>query len=548
MLASPRRLWAAAPLLLLLFALTVTACGSDKKPSPTSAQSETPNDSPTSQPAAGVYDLSAQSPPFVAYGIDSGDFTHGFSSVAAGDFNGDGAPDLLVGAPFADGPGNAREDAGEAYVIFGQPQLSGSIDLAEGEQDVTVFGATAGDNLGLTVLAADINGDGLDDIVVGAPGVSDVGGRDERTDQGRTYVFFGSEDLAESFDLGAGPEAFDFVITGAEGFSRIGHALAGGDVNGDEVTDLILGAPFAGREPGSPPGSPRKEAGEVYVVYGSSSLSGELHIAFDPVGFMASSEQRHGQFGAAVAAGDVNGDGIDDVIAGAPQMDFENREAGGAVYVFFGGSDLGGRRFIAQGEQDAGVIGAKAGHGLGFPLSTGDVNGDGIDDIVAGARAAGAEDARTAAGAAYVLFGRADLDGERDLSQAAPDSVIYGAGAGNLLPAALSTFDLVGDGALDIIVSTSTGPQERPQAGAVYIVAGSTAFPNVVDLATVATGPAIVGAEAGDRLGSALAVFRLEADGQPAFAVLASGADGPDNARQDSGEVYVIPAEQGSPR
>jgi hypothetical protein len=61
-----------------------------------------------------------------------------------------------------------RGDAGEAYVIFGQPQFQGSVDLAEGEQDVTVFGAAAGDNLGLSVVAADLNGDGIDDIIVGS--------------------------------------------------------------------------------------------------------------------------------------------------------------------------------------------------------------------------------------------------------------------------------------------------------------------------------------------------------------------------------------------
>jgi len=541
-----RKPWVAAPAVLLLVVLTVAACGSDKKPaeSPTPVQSETP----ASQPAAAVYDLSAQTPPFVAYGADAGDFTHGFSSVDAGDFNGDDAPDLLIGAPFADGPGNAREDSGEAYVIFGQPQLSGRVDLAEGEQDVTVFGAAAGDNLGLSVVAADVNGDGLDDIIVGAPGVSDVGGRDERTDQGRTYVFFGSQDLAESFDLGADAEAFDFVITGAEGFSRIGHALAKGDVNGDAVTDLILGAPFAGREPGSPPGSPRKEAGEVYVVYGSSSLSGELHIAFDPVGFMASSEQRHGQFGAAVAAGDLNGDGIDDVIAGAPQMDFEDRETAGAVYVFFGGRDLGGRRFIAEGEQDAAMIGAERGHSLGFPLSAGDINGDGAGDLIAGARSAVVEETRTAAGAVYLLFGGPGLGGDHDLAQTPPDSVIYGAGAGDLLPAALLAFDVIGDSARDIIVSTSSGPEQRVQAGAVYIIAGSAALPSAVDLAAAGTGASIVGAEVGDRLGSALAVLSLQAGGPPAFVLLASGADGPDNAREDAGEVYVVPAAETSGR
>jgi hypothetical protein len=98
--------------------------------------------------------------------------------------------------------------------------------MAQGTRDMTVYGAKEGDQLGTSVLAADLNGDGVDDIVVGAPGVT--AGDDPRTDQGRAYVFFGSDSVPETVDLADG--GFDFTVTGAEGFSRLAHPMASGDL------------------------------------------------------------------------------------------------------------------------------------------------------------------------------------------------------------------------------------------------------------------------------------------------------------------------------
>ncbi|MEE9285911.1 MAG: hypothetical protein V3V35_09325 [Dehalococcoidia bacterium] len=541
----PPRLPAATAIAVALLAFPSLACGGDggeapASPTPTESGTQTVQSTPTAtvQPLADTFDLSTQSPLFTVYGADAGDLSGGYQALAVGDFNDDGRQDLLIGAAMADGPDNLRRDAGEAYVIFGEADLPSNLDLAEKGPDILILGASPGDSLGRTVLAADLNDDGVDDIIVGAPGVT--AGEDPRTDQGRTYVFFGSPDLKETLDLADETPEYDFVVTGAEGFSRIGDALASGDVNGDGVADLILGAPFAGRDVGAPPGSVRKEAGEVYVVFGSISLADEVNIAFDEPGFMVSSDQRFGQFGAAVAAGDVNGDGTDDVIVGAHLIDVGEREAAGAVYVFFGGSDLSGRRFIARGEQDAGIL-AEAGDNLGLPLASADVNDDGIDDIIAGARTAdGLEDGQPAAGDIHVLFGRPGLEGDFDLSQGPADLTIRGASAGHLIPTSLALSDVDGDQAIDIILSASMGPMERPAAGAIYIISGGATLQGTVDLATPAHRFAIVGAEPDDRLGSTIAVVPGDGDSPPKLLVVASDADGPSNERSNSGEVYLL--------
>ena len=372
--ASASAIFLAAALLL------ATACGGTAVPSsptPSATASPSPGASPSPSPAAVeqtiagvIQDLSSDGTLSTIIAPGSASLAAGLPSLASGDFNGDGVDDIVIGAPFADV--QDREDAGAAYVLFG-PISDGTIDLEESNPDVVVFGAIEGDNLGFSVLGGDLNGDGVDDLILGAPGVT--AGADPRTDQGRVYVFFGGEDLGGEFDLV--DEPWDFVATGAEGFSRLGHAIAVGDVNSDGVGDLVLGAPFAGRQPGTPPGSGRTHLGEVYAIFGSQDLAGEVNTTFQEHDFTASGQEEFGEFGVDVAAADVNGDGTDDIIVGAQRADIEGRADAGAIYVFYGGSNLTGLKEIANDEEDAKILGGAAGDGLGFPLSVADFNGDG---------------------------------------------------------------------------------------------------------------------------------------------------------------------------
>ena len=551
MLRVPVRPRETAALLAAALLILALSCGGDgDRPatsvSPTPSASLTPSTSPTTAPTArattepivgAVNDLASDPPPFTAIGGDSEDLIAVPTMLSTGDFNGDGAADIVIGAPQADGPDNSREDAGEAYVIFGPPE--GVLDLSSEEADLVIIGASAGDGLGFSVLGGDVNGDGTDDVIIGAPGVT--AGEDPRTDQGRTYVFFGRRGLSGELDLSE--DVFDFVVTGAEGFSRVGHAIAQGDVNGDGVNDLILGAPFAGREPGTPPGSTRTHVGEVYVVFGSDELSGEVSIPSLEQDATLSGKEAFGQFGAAVAAADIDGDGVDDIIVGANRSsgNGEERAASGAIYIFAGGGDLRGPLSIADDDQTTTILGAVAGNAFGFPIVTGDFNGDGTADVAAGAQVEARKD-QSAAGVVHIFFGGSDLRGTIDLAETPADVRIGGARAGEFLPSSMARADVNGDGTDDLVLgaSVSDAPDGRQGAGRVYLILGSRGLESMIDLAVDAPTLTIVGIEGGDRLGTAVAASDVSGDGRIDLILVASDADGEENERPEAGEVYVI--------
>ena len=472
-------------------------------------------------------DMLAPAHGFIIQG-DAAEDQLGWSVSGAGDINGDGLDDLIVGANEGT-DGEFR--AGEAYIVYGKAgpgdgtQFGMAVRLAaDGTTTITdgtappdsvvrqvldttdlapaagfiIQGDVGGDELGYSVSGAgDVNGDGLDDLIVGA-----FKGDDGGMDSGEAYVVYGkagtdgaqfgmrvaiNQDgtttiLAANEDASTGAvvrrvldttslvPADGFIIQGDVVNDNLGLSVAGaGDVNGDGLADLIVGAHLGD--------DGMSNAGEAYIIYGKTGTDGMQFgtavrvdddgmtldlTASDGVvrqvldttklapaaGFIIQGDVAYDNLGTSVAgAGDVNGDGLGDLIVGAHLGD-DGGASAGESYIIYGKTGTDGTQFgtavrvdddgmtldltasdgvvrqvvdttslvpadgfILQGDMGRpdGITGDNLGHSVS---GIGDINGDGFDDLIAGTRYA--SDVALAAGEAYIIYGKANPAAEED--------------------------------------------------------------------------------------------------------------------------------------
>ena len=426
----------------------------------------------------------------------------GESLCGAGDVNGDGFHDFLMGSTYND---DAGDNGGKAYLVFGRAEgwLPGS---SAADADASFLGGQEGDHAGTVGAAGDVNGDGYSDFLVGADGVQDS--------RGRAYLFLGRED-------GWGPDQSlalaDASFLGETVDDYAGMRLSGvGDVNGDGLDDFAVGAPGTW--------GAYESRGKVYLQFGKTTgwtmgqNLADADASFDP-GFDSQGK------GIALFAGDVDGDGFDDFVPWDSYDEDGDQHEGVLSFLFLGQDDAWGHdvdyfqadtAFLAAGcgsagdvngdgrvdltcyadqdyshgrtllyldipavlDNEVGIGGADASYLGEFPddlarpsSGRGDVNGDGFDDLLFGAH--GNDEGANGAGQIYLVLGRsvgwsagvlltdADASWQGQMGDYAGDpSAIIG--------------DVNADGFDDILVGAPSNNDIAPSAGKVYLILGES--------------------------------------------------------------------------
>jgi hypothetical protein len=465
----------------------------------------------------------------------------GISSVF-GDINGDGLDDLIVGAIYSN-------DA--SYVVFGTKNyLTGNFQIANLNTTANFNGINitgehdGGDLLGLSSAVGDINGDGIKDIILGAPGFYDTDGH------GAVYVIFGSTSQPANLNLSTANYSSNgtkgFRVDFESNFDSLGSSVSSGDVNGDGIDDLIMGAPNA-----------NSNGGISYVLFGKSTAWTspiDLSVAANTNGTNGFKITGSGteKSGTSVATGDINADGIADVIIGAPAATGAAATSG-RTYIVFGNTGAWSAVTLSALVGTSATVninglylsGAAAGNRSGTSVSSADMNGDGIADIVVGAPNTTVGGAN--AGSIYVVYGQtatqlASWPAFYNLSAlttgVAPKGFRLDGSTGDYAGTVVAGgCSLRGDGLENVIIGA---PQTTANKGVSYaafaIPNGGTAWSNTNTLSSMdgKNGLKIIGLANADKFGTSVAAGDFSGAGKCTYAIGAPGVS------SNAGAVYVV--------
>ena len=419
-------------------------------------------------------------------------------AVIGHDVDRDGFNDLIIGDPGAD-LASIDTDDGRVYVLFGSATIPAFNDLSDEEPGTIRYEVLenndfdqVGAEIGTALAVGDINGDAFPDLLVGAPGAFNT---QSESLPGAVFVLFGDAETGTNFNSPpiSGLEP-DLAILGPQTGDGFGSAVAAGDVNGDAIDDLIVGAPTATRQGVSASGSVYAVAGRDRAAFGSQQVvvNSLLDNAEDGFEYQGSNDA-NGELGGSVAfADDINGDGFGDFIVGEPGVMFDPGDSStrrGMAHVLFGTNmnpdpatipggyfrgELDGSNgyFVYPPASEASFFGDSVGGG-------GDINGDGLRDVIIGYPAFAATGVSPQDGTAYLLFGGTpdasslDLSGLDGRNGFVIESEEPGTNDDRTGEMVTTLGDFNGDGFDDLLVSVPLVDTPISAAGRVHVINGA---------------------------------------------------------------------------
>ena len=458
-------------------------------------------------------DLSDSNASFL--GEDAGDLA-GDQVATAGDVNGDGYDDFLIGAVSDD---DMDTFAGQVYLVLGKKN-GWSKDTNLSTASASFLGEKEDDYLGDSIAGVgDVNDDGFDDFMIGARGNDEEG-----WGTGQAYLFMGRLD---GWTMDTNVTSAYASFQGEHQYDHASGSLAGaGDVNGDGYDDILIGA--SGSDKGG------EGTGQTYLVLGKKfGWRMDSSLKYVDASFVGE------EVGTAIAtdlagAGDVNGDGYDDFLISS-QWNNDGGENTGQTYLFFGRPE-GWSMHTNISEADASFHGEKVNDAAGYSVAgAGDVNADGFDDFLIGSRRSG--DGGDIAGQTYLILGKAD-GWSMDTSLSEADASFWGENEADFAGCSVAGVgDFNGDGYDDFLIGASSNDDKESGAGQTYLILGRAKGWSM-DVRLSAANASFWGEGKGDNSGRSLAgAGDVNGDGYDDILI---GAPHNDDAGESAGQTYLI--------
>lgn len=429
------------------------------------------------------------------------------------DFNGDGIDDLAV---------HSSDPPWYMYVLYGSQNMPEPQVLSAWSQfDHTIVPPSDVVSFGSFVAGGDVNGDGIDDLLIKA------------NSPGAIHIIYGQRTLTTGSVRDLNVDPADWII-----FAGIGDAFATGYVNDDSFADILIGARQA-----DPNG--KANAGEAYLVLGSNAFPPHhsIDLANTPPAVTIQGRDPGDNLATDVALGDINGDGLDDMICGAFQADpgLPGRGTCGEVYAVWGRSSYSANVTVDFSDlahsPDLEILGDGTGDNLGNDVAAGDLNGDGIDELIAGAPWWHTFETPPYEGRVYAIMGSRDFTPHQiiDLRGNSTTNMLIFQGTQNRDNLFRSeVLDFNGDGYMDIVLSAEEHNWSgRSNCGAVFLVLGGPHWysQRVMDVSEITSEVSLMGRDDNHELGFLLKPGDLNGDGLQDFAALEPAG---------YGELYVV--------